>query len=279
MNELQAFRYQYFKSSVRYHLATFVLGYPLEAWNWLSALFAEKNEPETKFVIFTAGRSGSTLLVDLLNSNPAVQCDDELLKRRVLFPMQQINLHAKQSSKPIYGFKLLSYQLKNVQTSIHDKKAFFNTLLENDYKLIYLERENKVLQALSIVYAFHHNKWHNRGGGSGKQKAPPFEMDLKIFYQFLDGMVELTEFEHELLAGYPHLSLSYEKDLQDNSRHVNTVERLSDFLGISMAPPSTTLRKATPEQLSKFIRNKEELLDSLRHKSQYAHYVPILERM
>jgi len=279
MNGLQTFRFHYLKSSIRYHVATFVLGYPMEAWSLAKSAFAKTVEPDKKFVIFTDGRSGSTLLVDLLNANPAVHCDDELLKRRVLFPMKQIDLHARQSAAEVYGFKLLSYQLKNVQISIRDKQAFMRKLAAKGYQIIYLHRENKVLQALSIVYAFYHNKWHNRTDGKPPKKTTPFEMDLDVFYRFLDGMMELENFEQAMLANLPHLKISYEKHLQHGEAHLETVQQLADFLDIPVAKPKTTLRKATPSRLEKYILNREELLESLRQRPEYAHYVPMLEAL
>ena len=36
--------------------------------------------PETRFVVFGLGRSGSTLLCDLLDGHSAIQCDGELFK-------------------------------------------------------------------------------------------------------------------------------------------------------------------------------------------------------
>lgn len=38
--------------------------------------------PKTRFVLVNNGRSGSTLLVDLLRSHPAIDCQDEILNER-----------------------------------------------------------------------------------------------------------------------------------------------------------------------------------------------------
>ena len=76
-------------------IKTFILqnfvGYAEEAILSFHFLLTSSRKPPTKFVIFGRGRSGSTLLVSLLNSNPDIHCDGEILSRKKLFPEKVIH--------------------------------------------------------------------------------------------------------------------------------------------------------------------------------------------
>lgn len=272
------FKKSFLMGTLRYKASAFYLGYPLEVRDKLKRLTVPAFDPPNKFVIFTSGRSGSTLLVDLINSNPNIHCDLELLKRRNFAPMGLIKTHAKCSTQDTYGFKLLSYQLKNVQTHVINKWVFLDRLVNQEgYKLIHLERENKAKQALSIIYAFYRGKWHNQKG-SKQQQSLQFELDPKVLYKFINESEILKKFETEMLQGQDHLHISYEKDLINLDHREETIQKMSDWIGIEAVKPETSLRKVTPSKLSNMISNKQEVIDFIAN-TEYAHYVPTLEKM
>lgn len=273
----QRFKRNFKLGEWRYHLTSFYLGYGIEVLEQLKHLPKSKSNPDNKFVIFTSGRSGSTLLVDLINSNPNIHCDDELLKRRVARPLSFIKLYEQQATQSTYGFKLLSYQLRSVQTGIKDKKAFFDQLLQTEgYKLIYLERKNKVKQVLSIIYGFYRGQWHNKSGK--QQQAKQFELTPDVFYKFLDELSILHAFEKEMVAQQPHLYLCYEDHLQNKSLHQSTMQLFADYVGMDTFVPSTQLKKVTPNRLSDMISNKTALIERL-YNTPYESYIPDLEKM
>ncbi len=272
------FKKNFLMGTLRYKASAFYLGYPLELRDKLTRLAVPAFDPPNKFVIFTSGRSGSTLLVDLINSNPNIHCDLELLKRRNFAPMGLIKAHAKCSTQDTYGFKLLSYQLKNVQTHVINKWVFLDRLVNKEgYKLIHLERENKAKQALSIIYAFYRGKWHNQKG-SKQQQSLQFELDPEVLYKFINESEILKSFEMEMLQGQEHLHVSYEQDLINPDRREETIQKMSDWIGIEAVKPETSLRKVTPSKLSTMISNKQEVIDFIAN-TEYAHYVPTLEKM
>ncbi len=274
----QHFERNYRRGTLRYHLSSFWLGYLYELKTRVEYTFANKRNPEKKFVIFTSGRSGSTLLVDLLNSHPDVQCDGELLKRRVAFPKSLVQTFEQQSKHPIYGFKLLSYQLMNVQTGIKDKHAFLEYLTQKQqYQLIHLERKNKAKQALSIIYAFYRGQWHNQSG-SQQKKTKRFALAPDIYLFFLEELMLLEQFEQEMLLHRDHLSLVYEDDLGRQDLYKETMQRVADFLDLDTFQVETTLRKVTPSRLSDIITNQEELVGAVRN-SQFDEYAEVLAKM
>lgn len=272
------FQRNYRKGTLRYKLSSFWLGYPLELSNRLQNALGHKNVAEKKFVIFTSGRSGSTLLVDLLNSSPEIQCDDELLKRRVAFPIPLVRSFERQSERLIYGFKLLSYQLLNVQTGIKNKKKFLDQLIhEEGYQLIHLSRNNKAKQALSIIYAFYRGQWHNQQGSKQKE-AKRFELNPATYLHFLGELQVLEDFEQAMVSNFEHLSLTYEQDLQQPEQYEKSMQRVSEYLGVEIARPETNLKKVTPSKLSDMISNQEALVRAVRN-SEFEEYARILEEM
>ncbi|MEM9885576.1 MAG: hypothetical protein AAF849_06755 [Bacteroidota bacterium] len=272
------FQRNYLKGTIRYKLSSFWLGYALELRDRLKHAFGEQKQPNQKFVIFTSGRSGSTLLVDLLNSSPDLQCDDELLKRRVAFPISLVRSFAQQSKKEVYGFKLLSYQLLNVQTGIKDKRAFLDRLTQEEgYRLIHLNRDNKAKQALSIIYAFYRGQWHNQEG-SKQKKAKRFELNPQIYLYFLEELKILEAFEQEMMRNREHLALTYEEDLREPAQYAQSMQRIAKYLDIKISRPESKLKKVTPSKLSDMISNKEELVNAVRN-SPFEEEANILERM
>lgn len=275
---IKRFERNFRKGTLRYHLSSFWLGYLLEMKTHIQLIGHQGQTPEKKFVIFTSGRSGSTLLVDLLNSSPSIQCDGELLKRRVAFPHTLVHKFEQQTASPIYGFKLLSYQLLNVQTGIKEKQAFLDQLTqEQNYQLIHLSRNNKAKQALSIIYAFYRGQWHNQTGS--KQKvAKRFELSPEVYLFFLRELEVLEAFEQASVKDRAHLSLSYEAHLRHPDSHLGTMKLLADFLNIESVPVETTLRRVTPSKLSDMISNQEELVKAVRN-SPFEEYAATLEEM
>ena len=136
------------------------MGYVREVLTYLGYPFLPKSEPEKKFVIFTVGRSGSTLLVNLLHSHEQIHCDDELYKRKLFSPIRYLRCKTLLSSKKIYGFKLNTYHFRDQK--IVNPKVFINEVFEEGYQIISLRRRNIVRQAISHMYALHRDIFHHK---------------------------------------------------------------------------------------------------------------------
>lgn len=258
------------RSQLRYHVSTNYFGYPFELKTKLQALLRPGQEPKKKFIIFTTGRSGSTLLVDLMNSHPSVHSDLELLKRKLVNPAGVIKQRSKLANADVYGFKLLSYQLRDVQSGIKKKKIFFNSLVDMGYKPIHLYRENLIFQSLSLIYALYRFQWHNKNGKD--QKKSKMWVDVEKLEKTITDLELLREYEEQTLYGLHHLKVSYERDLENGASHSNTIARISEFLELPKVEPNTKLRKVTPSSLSKFVVNEEEVMTFLEN-SRFIEYM------
>ncbi len=130
-------------------------GYAREAYTDLLSAYKGSVDHEQKFVLFGRGCTGSTLLTDLLNSTDQVKCDKEIFNRPIWQVESFLKNRAKLFSEPIYGFKLLSYQLRNL-IKPSDANEFLRYLSEDlGYKIIFLRRKDLLRQTLSKHYAMH----------------------------------------------------------------------------------------------------------------------------
>lgn len=191
--------------------------------------------PRAKFVIFGPSRSGSTLLVTLLNSHPQIRCEDEILHDRVLFPMAYISSRAALACEEVYGFKLLAYQLRNVQ-KIQDPERFLHDLVCGGFECIYLRRHNLLRWALSNLYARSTARFHHWKAKNGEMSINKMHVDLVELEKWLRWGVETEAFTSAIMARLPHLSLVYEEDHEASTQHQRTVDRICDCLGLSRAP-------------------------------------------
>ncbi len=227
--------------------------------------------PTKRFVIFGNGRSGSTLLVNLLNSSEKVYCDGEILNRTsVVLPNLFIKVQASYCHKPVYGFKLLDYQLKKLQ-NIRQPDQFLVNLHHEGWKFIYLTRRNKLNYALSILNALNRQSFHHRNhdGNLTRQKL---KVDIDEVFHWIKQGEEHTQFYDDVLQRIPHLRLTYEDHLRDSSCHQNTANQVFDFLELARCDVDSNLVKLMPSDPLKMVDNSEDLVKALE-LTTYAHFL------
>ena len=190
----------------------------------------------TQFVIYGQSRSGSTLLVDLLNRHPAIHCDEELfnkesgyfenvgrLRLSQYFPFPFIYLMKRRAPRDVYGFKLLFYQIRFTRPVVR-------ALHLSGWRFIHLRRRNLVRQSLSKLIANRTQRWQRYEGDS----APDHRVTVGV--DQLDRELRVreawTRSELDCIAGIPHLDLCYETDLEDAAAWPATLARVAAFLEI-----------------------------------------------
>lgn len=227
--------------------------------------------PENQFIIFAEGRSGSTLLVNLLNSSGQIHCDLEILNRSpVLFPYLYLKTMAARSTKLVYGFKLLDYQLKKVQ-HIKNPEELLHKLHDCGYKFIYLTRRNKLFHALSKINAIQKNKFHHRIS-DGENSYKRITVDVDQLIKTIDITETNTNLYQTYLAEIPHLSLSYEENLQYEELHQQTADEILNFLELTPSPVSADLIKVMPSNLQEIVENPEEIINAIS-QTKYACFL------
>ena len=247
-------------------------GYAREAYVASKALVGKPNKQNSKFIMFGRGRSGSTLLTSMLNQSKLVNCDKEIYNRSVLFPRQFLKNRSAVYSGDVYGFKLLSYQLRN-QFGVEDGKVFLNELVQDQgYKLIYMKRENLVKQTLSKHYARFRGSWHE----SKKVNITKMIVSIQDFIHELNEGRKLDFLEEDVLVGIPNFEVIYERDLEENDAKIKLMLNICEFLEIPTFKPEIKLEKISAKKVADYIDNWSELEQAIG-KTKFSNFLADIE--
>lgn len=227
--------------------------------------------PETRFVLFGRGRSGTTALVSMLNDVPGLRCAGEVLHNYVPFPYRHILGRAAGCTAEAYGCKVLSYQIKDVQRPPGRRENFLHTLHhDHGFQVLYLRRENLVRHALSNIRARRETFHRKKSDPDGEPTALHVNPDRVIGW--MQSSQALRRYEETLLTDVPHLSLTYEEHIRHADDHQTTVDLVCDVLGVASGPVESSYRKVAPSTLRDRVANYEELVRRL-DGTPYAKYL------
>lgn len=236
-------------------------------FGFLSRLRRESARSNTKFIIYCHGRTGSTLLVDLLNAHPCVHCDREVLALPSLFTQKFLNAKRANYSELAFGCKILNHQLMRQvgQAEIHD---FLQELRADGWKVIYLVRDNTVRHALSFMAMRHRPKRHRKVADRSFSQAT-FYVETKELQRRMENLRHERLRDDALLSEVDHLCLVYERDLLDGLRHQETANRVFAYVGLEPAEVRTRLARTTSDSLADFIANADEV-EAFEQSSHFA---------
>ena len=227
----------------------------------------ESLAPECRFVVVTTGRTGSELLVSLLDSHPAIRCDSEILAVPRLSANQfvlQRAAGARRRGASAYGFKLIAHHAAQHRPS--DPDGFIREFARRGLRFIVLERRDWLQQAISSVRAAadrHHYRESDRATFA-PTRMDPIAVVAALFW--IEGAVEGLR---AALAGLPQLTLHYEDDLSDPERQQRSVESICDFLGLPPATVKSDLVRLSPKSLRDQVENFDEIAAVL-YSTRYA---------
>jgi LPS sulfotransferase NodH len=233
-----------------------------------------KKKTNKKFVIFGQSRSGSTLLLELINAHPDINCEGELFNKiyRYVnpkwfllmlrrFPVLYINHRLKKSDSPVYGFKLFFFQ-------VNDPEKLLKQLNRRGWKFIWIRREDILAQSLSNILALETNHWHRRKNENARQKTltiPP-ERLLKVLKNRTRWKIK----EQKMIENYDHLPVVYERDLKNKEKWQETLDKVFRYIGVEPVSVKTNLEKTDVRPYSERIENYDELIETMKN-SQFAH--------
>ena len=204
------------------------------------AIRAQYDMPE-KFVIFGRPRSGSTLLSRLLGQVHGLRCTGEMLNYAMVDPRGYLDGLAHLSGAQVFGSKVLSYQLLEIQR-MRDPLAFFSDLSGAGYTLIHLRR-NTFDQALSLSLAQASGLFFRL---YGDRKVPMPAQIVIPESEFADQYrwnAAMLEYEDQLMARLPHITVNYEDDLAQARMHQPAIDRISARLGLPPSPVKADMRR------------------------------------
>jgi len=221
------------------------------------------------FVIFGQGRTGSNLLVSLLQSHPQVQCDYEILggdfiwhlgpfRVRSLahrlarrYPVPYLMWVSSRSTKAAYGFKLLFGHVESPQHTI-------SHLNRQNWQIIHIQRRCLFDAAISRSVAF---VTHHFG-----EYAPSTHMDglcieippSKLIRQ-VQHCIKIRRGELLALTGIPHISVTYEVDLCSEIDRNRICSVIFNALHVEPYQVSTARERSWNRPYRELVTNYAEL--------------------
>lgn len=237
-------------------------------------------------IILTTQRTGSTFLVDCLQSHPDINCITELLvgahleppaifrssrtltkaSRFVMgggwLPTRAIRRFYESSDKPVSVFKIMYNQASNRPT--------LNCLArDRDIHVLHLRRRNLLKMHVSqlLMPRKRNAIWEPHTTVPLPPATTHVDPALAID-QMRDAEAKYRHFER-VFAGHPRLPLVYEELIEDQRLRPSEGRRICDFLGVGEHPMRSSFIKLNPESLEAMVTNYAELADAIS-RSEFA---------
>jgi LPS sulfotransferase NodH len=223
-------------------------------------------EPEgSRFLIFAQGRTGSTLLVELLDCHPRIVCDGEIFSPSQFGRIRNLDRHLRGSigmaaaAGSHYGFKVKPYELTHHGVEV---RTFLEQRAADGWAIVHLARTNFIRHALSSDMSEQRGRAHIDVGSAAAaaEISRVYRVDPTQIVDSARGRRQLLLGERRALVGIGHHSVEYERDLADALAHQGTADAIFQYLGLPPSPISARLARLNPDDLSTKITNYEELL-------------------
>jgi hypothetical protein len=249
---------------------------------YFRALRSPSSRDKPKFLLLAGYRSGSTLLADLLNCHPAIFCDGEIFLKfckprfsRLSAKLLSPHLYIKgcvdfSQSNTWYGFDLKISQLETVHFEpLHGAlRQQLSDLHRDNWRIIYLRRDNLYRQAVSNLLARSRNQW----SANGSTKLSLVRIEPRHLLNELIWFEKQAILEQHALQHLPHLTVLYECDLRRAGNHQAAADKVFRYLGLETCPVQTSLHRTTAESLADDIQNYDEIVRFIG-QTKYAHYL------
>ncbi len=212
------------------------------------------NNLHTSFIVISRSRSGSNLLISLLNSHPSIFVRGEEfhnLERRN--PKHILDFFFKRTPKDIVasGFKVFYYHPLDGDSDI----LWSSILKYPNIKFIHLKRKNLIGSIISRHEALNTDVWSSTSSSSVQSS--------KISIDPKDIEVELAETENYYvqfdnhLLDKAHMEVYYEDFTSDMDKHMKDI---CAFLGLSdVFQFKTNLKKQSKRGLDERLENIDEI--------------------
>lgn len=221
----------------------------------LHSLFGQQSY--RKFIVLTQGRSGSNLLLSMLNSHPNIYTKNEIFQRLNGRSAESVlakiyRTHPKQVQA--VGFKIFyRHPFDEASTQVWDLLTAIEEL-----HVIHLKRRNLLRLAVSKKIAHQTDSWVNRNGTgatiASHEKQVHFTVD-ELITEFTE-TDELQRRFGQLFDQKPMISCYYE-DLVANPNA--GMAQMTNFLALAPCAPKVSVKRQNPESLSSLLMNYHEL--------------------
>lgn len=230
---------------------------------------------EGNVVLFHVGRSGSTVLGDLLYQDKRLFWDGEVIRQ---FIRKKENAGLEHSaayirqraglagSKRIYGCEIKPFHVQQAGTTLPEfiaelERAGFS-------RFIVLERRNYLRKIVSSLIAAQTERWHNSSYEKAEHASVTIDPDciaIDDTTTSLLGMLDTYAGEfsglREVLRGRKSLWLTYEDDISHDP--LRAYKKICEFMALPPGKVATRYAKTNPWPLPELIDNYKEICDVL----------------
>ena len=230
-----------------------------------------------RFVIVTAGRTGSTRLRLLLDSHPQLCCHgeifgenlstlaaapdspglDALQAERAADPAQFLHTRVLQGAgHRAVGFKVLYEQMFErwpglVEALVADRRIH----------VVHLVRRNGLKRFMSEYFVGTVTHKHSVLRHEPLPEIQPVTIHVPSLLQNLHFLEARKTTTREIFKSHPWHEITYEDSAEDDSPGLQV---LLDFLQVPRAPLTVGTRKILPDELSHLIANLDEVRSALQ---------------
>ena len=253
----------------------------LPAVLWQASWLRHKPLPRQRVMMFHIGRSGSTVLADLLEQHPDVTWKGEYIRKfyaaldqrgleRFSLPAdpERLLLDVMAGVQTTYfGVETKFFHLAQLGTSL---EAYLDTLARmNFFHLIVLERRNYIRKIVSSVVARKRRMYRQPRGTPAEltrivlqpEKVRIDRTEASLI-ELLDGYARDFERLRRLLQGRNALYLTYEDDLLVDP--LAGYRRIGAYLGLAPSAVQVRFGRSNPFPLESILQNYGQVAEVLK---------------
>ena len=233
-----------------------------------------------RVAMFHIGRTGSSVLADMLNQHPTIRWVGEIYELEIKKIHQQLGHFrygdAQYQFDPIsllkqtmdslgdvsFGFEVKFHHLEHCGVSSSDYLKALKQLGIN--KHIVLRRHNIFRKIVSSLVAVESGQWHAAIGQKTARKKITINPDqltvdrkTGTLKSLLEGYSQSLTDMDALLKNETVLQLNYEEDIEHDP--LVGYNKIAGYLGLSAFTPTVRLAKTNPYDLSEIVENLDEL--------------------
>lgn len=231
-----------------------------------------------RFCIVTMARCGSNLLCALLRRVPDVACHNEVFSNRAIhsFLKEELETSLEERDRDPLGFL---EQLENLTFEKcpasgtfgfklfvwHNETVLRHVLTDRNYRVIVLERENKLAQYSSLVMAHSSRSWKRGRRDVKPERAPRAEFRRADFTKFIRRQEAMYDRVRDGLGDRAHFRLEY-RQLMDDAKVLELLKFIgSEFDGsLQDIRRHVPLRKQNVSEIDRRFENPESAVAAVR---------------
>ena len=227
--------------------------------------------PRRRFILLADPRTGSVLLGDLLDSQPGVQCEGELLamtpRRPVLALEGRSVLSSARQRSQAYGLSVMGRHVRRYVETFGEP-LFIDELRDRGWLIVRLCRRNLLLQSLSLIHGLR-NQMHYRVDDFIEHA--PMTVDPVEVIGVMANLENDAGWISEVVPN-PDVSIVYEDDLQEPESQQATLDRLAPYLGIELPKIATKIQRVNAPTTKARLSNFAEVEAVLR-STRFARFL------